>query len=198
MFTGIIENTGIVKEVQNNGTNKTFWVTSPLSGELKIDQSLSHNGVCLTIEEIKNGMHRVTAIEETLLKTNLGGWQEGSIVNLERCMQLNGRLDGHIVQGHVDATAECIAVIEKDGSWEYSFTFPEKFSELIIEKGSITLNGISLTIFNVSINNFNVAVIPYTYEHTNINGLQKGDRVNVEFDMLGKYVQRMLQQKAII
>lgn len=198
MFTGIIENTGVIKELQSNGTNKTFWITSPLSGELKIDQSLSHNGVCLTVEEIKNGMHRVTAIEETLLKTNLGAWQLGSIVNLERCMQLNGRLDGHIVQGHVDVTAECIAVIEKDGSWEYSFTFPEKFSALIIEKGSITLNGISLTLFNVGINSFSVAVIPYTYKHTNINVLKKGDGVNIEFDMLGKYVQRMLQQKAII
>ena len=198
MFTGIIENTGVIKELQSNGTNKTFWITSPLSGELKIDQSLSHNGVCLTVEEIKNGMHCVTAIEETLLKTNLGTWQLGSIVNLERCMQLNGRLDGHIVQGHVDVTAECIAVIEKDGSWEYSFTFPEKFSALIIEKGSITLNGISLTLFNVGINSFSVAVIPYTYKHTNINVLKKGDGVNIEFDMLGKYVQRMLQQKAII
>ncbi|WP_462222825.1 riboflavin synthase [Ferruginibacter sp.] len=198
MFTGIIENTGVIKELQSNGTNKTFWITSPLSGELKIDQSLSHNGVCLTVEEIKNGMHRVTAIEETLLKTNLGTWQLGSIVNLERCMQLNGRLDGHIVQGHVDVTAECIAVIEKDGSWEYSFTFPEKFSALIIEKGSITLNGISLTLFNVGINSFSVAVIPYTYKHTNINVLKKGDGVNIEFDMLGKYVQRMLQQKAVI
>ena len=117
MFTGIIENTGVIKEIQSNGSNKTFWITSPLSAELKIDQSLSHNGVCLTIEEIKNGMHRVTAIEETLVKTNSGGWQLGSIVNLERCMQLNGRLDGHIVQGHADTTAECIAVIEKDGSW---------------------------------------------------------------------------------
>lgn len=198
MFTGIIENTGVIKELQSNGTNKTFWITSPLSGELKIDQSLSHNGVCLTVEEIKNGMHRVTAIEETLLKTNLGAWQLGSIVNLERCMQLNGRLDGHIVQGHVDVTAECIAVIEKDGSWEYNFTFQEKFSALIIEKGSITLNGISLTLFNVGINSFSVAVIPYTYKHTNINVLKKGDGVNIEFDMLGKYVQRMLQQKAII
>jgi riboflavin synthase len=192
MFTGIIENTGIVREVQKNGTNKTFWVASALSGELKIDQSLSHNGVCLTIEEIKNGMHRVTAIEETLLKTNLGGWQEGSIVNLERCMQLNGRLDGHIVQGHVDATAECIAVIEKGGSWEYSFTFPEKFSALIIEKGSITLNGISLTLFNVGINSFSVAVIPYTYKYTNINVLKKGDGVNVEFDLIGKYINRKI------
>ena len=198
MFTGIIENTGVIKEIQSNGSNKTFWITSPLSAELKIDQSLSHNGVCLTVEEIKNGMHRVTAIEETLVKTNVGAWQLGSIVNLERCMQLNGRLDGHIVQGHVDVTAECIAVIEKDGSWEYSFTFPEKFSALIIEKGSITLNGISLTLFNVGINSFSVAVIPYTYKHTNINVLKKGDGVNIEFDMLGKYVQRMLQQKAII
>ena len=197
MFTGIIENTGVIKELQSNGTNKTFWITSPLSGELKIDQSLSHNGVCLTVEEIKNGMHCVTAIEETLLKTNLGAWQLGSIVNLERCMQLNGRLDGHIVQGHVDVTAECVAVIEKDGSWEYSFTFPEKFSALIIEKGSITLNGISLTLFNVGINSFSVAVIPYTYEHTNINRLKEGDGVNVEFDIIGKYINRktMLENK---
>ncbi len=195
MFTGIIENTGIIKEVQNNGTNKTFWVTSPLSGELKIDQSLSHNGVCLTVEEIKNGMHRVTAIEETLAKTNLGYWQQNSIINLERCMLLNGRLDGHIVQGHVDTTTECIAVAEKEGSWEYSFNVAAAFAALVIEKGSITLNGISLTLFNVTSNSFSVAVIPYTYEHTNIKILKKGDSVNVEFDMIGKYINRKIMLK---
>lgn len=192
MFTGIIEKTGVITEITTNGTNKTFWVSSPLSNELKVDQSLSHNGVCLTVEEILDGMHRVTAIEETLIKTNAGQWQAGSIVNLERCMQLNGRLDGHIVQGHVDATAECIAVIEKEGSWEYTFSFATVFSALVIEKGSITLNGISLTLFNVGDTSFSVAVIPYTYNNTNINTVKKGDVVNVEFDVVGKYVQRMM------
>lgn len=195
MFTGIIENTGIIKEIQTNGTNKSFWVASPLSGELKIDQSLSHNGVCLTIEEIKNGIHRVTAIEETLAKTNLSYWQRGSIINLERCMQLNGRLDGHIVQGHVDTTTECITVVEKEGSWEYIFKLADTFTALVIEKGSITLNGISLTLFNVTNNSFSVAVIPYTYEHTNIKVLKKGDIVNVEFDMIGKYINRKMMLK---
>jgi riboflavin synthase len=198
MFTGIIENTGIVKEILTSGTNTSFWIASALSGELKIDQSLSHNGVCLTVEEVANGMHRVTAIEETLSKTNLGQWKEGTVVNLERCMPMNGRLDGHIVQGHVDATAECIAVIEKQGSWEFTFTFPPQFSALVIEKGSISLNGISLTVFNVGITTFSVAIIPYTYEHTNINTIKQGCRVNIEFDILGKYVQRMMDQRAAI
>jgi riboflavin synthase len=192
MFTGIIESMGRVKEVFATGTNKTFWVASPLSAELKIDQSLSHNGVCLTVEEVKEGMHRVTAIEETLKKTNLGYWKANhTLVNLERCMQLNGRLDGHIVQGHVDGVAQCTAVIEKDGSWEYNFSFNEAFATLVIEKGSVTLNGISLTLFNVSNNSFSVGIIPYTYEHTNINAVQKGDWVNVEFDVVGKYVARL-------
>ena len=198
MFTGIIENTGIVKEIVTNGTNKAFWIASPLSTALKIDQSLSHNGVCLTVEEIKESMHRVTAIAETLAKTNLEQWEPGTVVNLERCMQMNGRLDGHIVQGHVDAVAECIAVIEKDGSWEYHFKFPETFAGLVIEKGSITLNGTSLTLFNVGKDSFTVAIIPYTYHHTNINTITKGGLVNIEFDILGKYVQRMLQLKTTI
>jgi riboflavin synthase len=194
MFTGIIEKTGVVTEITSNGTNKTFWISSALGSELKVDQSLSHNGICLTVEEVLDGTHRVTAIEETLKKTNVGQWQPGAIVNLERCMQLNGRLDGHIVQGHVDAVAECTAVIEKEGSWEYSFSFPAAFSALVIEKGSITLNGISLTLFNVGDTNFSVAVIPYTYGHTNINTVKKGDWVNVEFDVVGKYVQRMMSK----
>ena len=193
MFTGIIETTGIIKEIIIKGTNKTFWVASPLAIELKIDQSLSHNGVCLTIEEIKAGMHRVTAIEETLFKTTLGSWQKDSTINLERCMQLNGRLDGHIVQGHVDCTATCIEVVDKAGSWEYSFVYPRQFAAFIIEKGSVTINGISLTCFNVTDETFAVAIIPYTFEHTNMSDLQKADMVNIEWDVVGKYVQRQLQ-----
>ncbi len=191
MFTGIIEKTGIIKEIINLGTNTSFWVESELATELKIDQSLSHNGICLTVEEIKNDMHRVTAIEETILKTNAGDWAAGNVLNLERCMQLNGRLDGHIVQGHVDCTAECDEVIDKLGSWEYSFTFPEKFAAFIIEKGSVTVNGISLTCFNVTNNRFTVAIIPYTFEHTNISSLKKGSMVNIEWDVVGKYVARI-------
>ena len=195
MFTGIIESTGTIKEIVTTGTNKSFWVSSSLAGDLKIDQSLSHNGVCLTIEEIENGMHRVTAIEETLVKTNLGSWQKDTIINLERCMQMNGRLDGHIVQGHVDCTAKCIKVIEKAGSWEFSFSFPFEFAGFIIEKGSVTVNGISLTCYNVTGNSFTVAIIPYTFEHTNMNSLKKDDIVNIEWDVIGKYVNRMMKIK---
>jgi riboflavin synthase len=195
MFTGIIEQTGVIQAVITTGANTSFWVTSSLWQDLKIDQSLSHNGVCLTIEEINDGMHRVTAIAETLAKTNLSHWQKGTIVNLERCMPVNGRFDGHIVQGHVDTVAVCTAVIEKEGSWEYSFSFEENFSNLIIEKGSITLNGISLTLFNVGNISFSVAIIPYTDEHTNMHTIKIGDSVNIEFDILGKYIERILSQR---
>lgn len=195
MFTGIIEKMGRVKEIISHGTNKSFWVESPLTQELKIDQSLSHNGVCLTVEEIKDGMHRVTAIEETILKTNLDNWQKESVINLERCMQLSGRLDGHIVQGHIDCTANCVEVFEKAGSWEYSFLFPKQFATFIIEKGSVTVNGISLTCFNVTDEIFSVAIIPYTFEHTNMSDLKKGDVVNIEWDVVGKYVQRIMEIK---
>lgn len=195
MFTGIIEATGHIKSLETNGSNISFWIESPLASQLKIDQSLSHNGVCLTVEAIEGDLYKVTAIEETLTKTNLGGLKEGSSVNLERCMQLNGRLDGHIVQGHVDSTATCIAVNDKQGSTEFSFRFDEKFASLVIEKGSITLNGISLTIFNVTNNEFTVAIIPYTMEHTNMKQLKKDDRVNIEFDMIGKYVNRIASLK---
>jgi len=195
MFTGIIETTGVVKEIEQNGSNTSFWIESSLSDSLKIDQSLSHNGVCLTVEAVNNGVHKVTAIEETLQKTNLSDLQKGNIINLERCMQLNGRLDGHIVQGHVDTTAECIKVIEKNGSWEFIFEIDKKFASLIIEKGSITLDGISLTIFNVSKKHFTVAIIPYTFEHTNIKQLRKAGFVNIEFDMIGKYVNRIAMLK---
>jgi riboflavin synthase len=195
MFTGIIEKKGVIKEIISLAGNKSFWIESDLSTELKVDQSLSHNGICLTVEEIKAGMHRVTAIEETILKTNAGTWAAGNILNLERCMQLNGRLDGHIVQGHVDCTAQCEAFIEKAGSWEYSFTFPKKFAAFIIEKGSVTVNGISLTCFNVTDKHLTVAIIPYTFEHTNMSSLKKGDMVNIEWDVVGKYVSRVLSLK---
>ena len=192
MFTGIIETTGFVRDVIINGLNKTFWIESPLSTEFKVDQSVSHSGVCLTIEEIKGSQHRVTAIDETLKKTNLDTWVTGSLVNIERCLPLNGRLDGHFVQGHVDSTAICVNRIEKGGSWELEIEYPEKFAELIIEKGSVCLNGISLTAFNVSKNSFSVAIIPYTFEHTNSKEIAKGSVVNLEFDLLGKYIQRKI------
>jgi riboflavin synthase len=191
MFTGIIETIGKVEEIIVSGTNKTFWVASPLSQELKVDQSVSHNGVCLTVEEVRGNRHRVTAIDETLQKSNLGGWQTGDLVNIERCMLMNARLDGHIVQGHVDTTATCISRKTLDGSWEFRFTFPQSFAALVIEKGSISLNGISLTIFNVTLNEFSVAVIPYTFEHTNIKNIDEGSVVNLEFDMTGKYINRL-------
>lgn len=192
MFTGIIETIGHIEEVLTVGTNKTYWISSPISHEFKIDQSVSHNGVCLTVEEIQGNRHRVTAIAETLQKSNLGYWKTGDLVNIERCMLMNGRLDGHIVQGHVDTTATCIERKELDGSWELRFRFPEQFSSLVIEKGSISLNGISLTIFNVAVNEFTVAVIPYTYEHTNIQQMVPQSVVNLEFDMVGKYIARKI------
>lgn len=192
MFTGIIETIGQIEAISSSGSNKTFWITASLSHELKTDQSVSHNGVCLTVEEVQGNRHRVTAIAETLQKSNLGTLQTGDLVNIERCLQMNGRLDGHIVQGHVDTTAACINRRELDGSWEFRFRFPEAFAMLVIEKGSISLNGISLTIFNVALNEFSVAVIPYTFEHTNIKNIQTGSVVNIEFDMMGKYVNRML------
>ena len=192
MFTGIIEAFGIIHSVEKQGTNSTFWISSPVSPELKTDQSVAHNGVCLTVEEIKESMHKVTAIDETLKKTNLADWQERTLVNLERCMTMNGRLDGHIVQGHVDTTAVCIEKKDSGGSWEFIFEFPREFAALVIEKGSVSLNGISLTVFNAGANTFSVAIIPYTYAHTNIQQVDEGSTVNIEFDMIGKYVNRML------
>ena len=191
MFTGIIETTGRIEEIISNGTNKTFWVASPLSQEFKADQSVCHNGVCLTVEEVQGNRHRVTAIAETLQKSNLGEWQTGYLVNIERCLPMNGRLDGHIVQGQVDATGVCTERTTLEGSWEYRFRFPDQFASLVIEKGSISLNGISLTIFNVTRNEFSVAVIPYTFEHTNIQNFVAGTKVNLEFDMIGKYINRI-------
>ncbi|HMO60970.1 MAG TPA: riboflavin synthase [Ferruginibacter sp.] len=191
MFTGIVETTGLITGISTAGSNRSFWIQSPISDALKVDQSVAHEGVCLTVEEVKNGTHRVTAIAETLAKTNLAEWHQGGLVNLERCMPINGRLDGHIVQGHVDTTAICTGVDHKNGSWQYSFEFDPAFTHLVIEKGSIAVNGTSLTLFNVGKNNFTVAIIPYTYEHTSIRHLKQGDTVNIEFDIIGKYVSRM-------
>lgn len=193
MFTGIIEQKGIIREIISSGSNKTFWIGSPISGEFSIDQSIAHSGVCLTVEEINKGEHRITAIEETLKKTNVDSWEKDTVVNLERCLQLNGRLDGHIVQGHVDTVATCTDLVKKNGSWEYTFRFDTSFAALVIEKGSITVNGISLTLFNALDDSFRVAIIPFTYEHTNMQYLKINDEVNIEFDMIGKYVNRFMQ-----
>lgn len=197
MFTGIIETLGLIKEVNISGTNRQFWVESEISGELKIDQSVSHNGVCLTVDELRPGQHRVTAIRETLNKTNLASWEPGTFINLERCLKANDRLDGHFVQGHVDATGTCTSKKELNGSWEFRFRFPADKAALMIEKGSIAVNGISLTCFNVGMDEFTVAIIPYTYGHTNFKQLNETDTVNLEFDVLGKYIQRISSLKQV-
>jgi riboflavin synthase len=195
MFTGIIESTGIIKEIFPNGSNKTFWIESAISGELKIDQSLNHNGVCLTVEEIRDKSHRVSAIKETRDKTNLDDWKSGTIINLERSLKLDSRIDGHLVQGHTDTTATCIKIKEKKGSTEFVFEFPKKFAPYLVEKGSICLDGISLTVFDVTKKRFTVAIIPYTLQHTNMQYVKEGDQVNLEFDLIGKYILRKLSLK---
>ena len=193
MFTGIIECIGEVVTIEKIGTNLRFLINSPILKELKIDQSVSHNGVCLTIESLAENGHWITAIEETLNKTELSFWVERKQINLERCMLMNGRIDGHIVQGHVDLTAVCIEKKELDGSWEFSFQFPKEYAHLVIEKGSISINGTSLTCFNVERDRFSVAIIPYTYKNTNIHQVDLGTAVNIEFDILGKYIQRRME-----
>lgn len=195
MFTGIIETIGVVKECWQSGLNKSFWIESAISHELRIDQSVAHEGVCLTVEEIKGNLHRVTAINETLIKTTLNDWQTGKEINLERSIQLSARLDGHIVQGHIDTTANCISKIEIDGSWIYQFQFASTrmFESLIVEKGSIAINGISLTLFDVGKNLFKVAIIPFTYNHTTIKEIIPVSITNIEFDIIGKYVLRSQQ-----
>jgi len=192
MFTGIIESLGTIKEIAVWGTNKTFWIESALSPSFKIDQSVSHDGVCLTVEDVQENLHKVTAVQETLDKTNLNRWQIGTVVNIERSLLPTNRLDGHFVQGHVDTTGTCRKIKDKDGSHEYEFEFAKKFASLIIEKGSICINGISLTAFNVKKHSFKVAIIPYTFEHTNLQFLIQGDKVNLEFDMIGKYILRKM------
>jgi riboflavin synthase len=192
MFTGIIETMGKVTEITNMGTNKTFWIEAALFPELKVDQSLAHNGVCLTVEELKDNLYKVTAVEETLRKTNLTQWQIGTSVNLERSLLPSSRLDGHFVQGHVDGTGVCKNLKNLEGSWEIEFEFEKKFAPLIIEKGSVCVNGISLTAFDVKKKTFKVAIIPYTCTHTNLQFLQEEDTVNLEFDLIGKYITRKL------
>lgn len=193
MFTGIIENEGIIEEVRENGGNRTFLVRSSLTRELKVDQSLAHNGICLTVEALREDVYQVTAVAETLSKTNAGEWRKGNRLNLERAMLVNGRLDGHLVQGHIDTVGSCSKVEENNGSWLFEFRFPENFAPLVIEKGSIAVNGISLTAWNVTKTSFSVAVIPFTYEHTNLKDLKIEDTVNLEFDMVGKYISRISQ-----
>ena len=192
MFTGIIEDLGEIKEISIEKSNRVFFIKSDIASELKIDESVSHNGICLTVENIKKDVYSVTAIQETLEKTNAALWNPGDSINLERSMKMNGRLDGHIVQGHVDGTAICTERKDKEGSIEFSFQFEENFAPLIIEKGSVCINGVSLTAFNVGKNNFTVAIIPYTLSHTNFKTLMEDNIVNIEFDILGKYVQRIL------
>ena len=192
MFTGIIEDIGTVTQIKREGTNVHFTVTSNISKELKIDQSIAHNGVCLTVTACDNSSHVVTAIQETLDKTNLGSWQIGSLVNLERCLKIGDRLDGHMVQGHVDTTAECVSKKDQDGSWVFTFKYAKKPGFITVEKGSITINGTSLTVFDSMDDSFSVAIIPYTYEHTNFKHIEVGSSVNLEFDILGKYIAKMM------
>ena len=192
MFTGIIEAAAEIVTVETEGTNKTFTLKSPIASEFKIDQSISHNGVCLTVTEISGDTYKVTAVEETLLKTKLNSVKKGSKINLERCMPADGRFDGHIVQGHVDQTAVCIKAEARDGSWLYDFEYDPAQGNITVEKGSICINGVSLTVFNSKSNTFRVTIIPYTYSFTNFHELKEGDTVNLEFDILGKYIKRIL------
>jgi len=193
MFTGIVETTGKITRIENELTNIHIWITCSFVNELKIDQSVAHDGVCLTVVEIKNNEYRVTAIQETLDKTNLKTWKVGSFVNIERCMPANGRFDGHIVQGHVDETAKCFQVLDQQGSWKYSFHLNSLKSNLIVEKGSICINGTSLTVAEVNENHFSVFIIPYTFEHTSFKYIKPDSIVNIEYDIIGKYVAKMLQ-----
>ncbi|MGY5846022.1 riboflavin synthase [Salegentibacter sp. HM20] len=195
MFTGIIEETGSISKLETAGGNLNIWVKAAMTSELKIDQSVAHNGVCLTVVSLAAEEYMVTAIQETLQKTNLGKLQEGDPVNLERGMRLGDRLDGHIVQGHVDQTAVCTDIKEEDGSWIFSFEYDPGLQNITIEKGSITVNGVSLTVVNSQQNRFSVAIIPYTYEHTTFKHLKAGDEVNLEFDVIGKYVKRIQELK---
>ncbi len=195
MFTGIIETLGKVDKLETEGTNLHLTIATPLAAELNIDQSISHNGVCLTVVDIQEDSYTVTAIEETLQKTNLGQLKEGGFVNLERAMILGSRLDGHLVQGHVDQSGICNAIEEKDGSWIFSFEYDRTQNNTTIEKGSITVDGVSLTVINSGVNTFSVAIIPYTYEHTRFNSYKVGSMVNLEFDVIGKYVAKLMQLK---
>jgi riboflavin synthase len=195
MFTGIIETLGIVKEIKKEKDNLHITVSSEITKELKIDQSVAHNGVCLTVIAINGSEYTVTAIKETIEKTNLGYWEVGNFINLERAMKLGDRLDGHIVQGHVDQVGTCKSITEANGSWVFTFEFDKELNNITIEKGSITVNGVSLTVVNSLENEFSVAIIPYTYSHTNFNTLNIGSKINLEFDVVGKYIARMYSLK---
>ena len=198
MFTGIIETTAEVIEILTEGSNLTFVMKSELASELKIDQSLSHNGVCLTVTDIKADTYRVTAVDETLQKTNLKHWKVGSKINLERCMPASGRFDGHIVQGHVDEVGVCINIEELDGSWLFDFGYTNESDNITVEKGSICINGVSLTVFNSRPHTFRVTIIPYTYQFTNFHQMKVNDLVNLEFDILGKYIQKIFNKNVTL
>ncbi|MBP6074214.1 MAG: riboflavin synthase [Flavobacterium sp.] len=191
MFTGIIETLGIIKEIRKEQGNLHLTVASEITHELKIDQSVAHNGICLTVVQIDQNQYTVTAIQETIDKTAIGTWQVGDTINLERAMKLGDRLDGHIVQGHVDQTGTCTSITEANGSWVFTFAYDPALSNITIEKGSITVNGTSLTVVNSAAHSFSVAIIPYTYEHTNFHTYKVGTQVNLEFDVIGKYVARL-------
>ena len=193
MFTGIIESVGEIKSIVQNQKNIDMEILSPISGELRVDESISHNGVCLTVTEFNSKSHKVTLVDETLKKSNFSNVKVGSLLNLERSMKANGRLDGHIVQGHVDDTAKCINIVDQSNSWLYTFKISKDFSNYIIEKGSICVNGVSLTCYNINDDEFTVAIIPHTYEFTNINLINIGELVNIEFDILGKYINKILK-----
>lgn len=195
MFTGIIETLGIVQEVKKEQDNIHVTIDSPLANELKIDQSVAHNGICLTVVAIDGHHYTVTAIGETIKKTNISNWKVGDIVNLERAMKLGDRLDGHIVQGHIDQIGTCVSVQETNGSWFYTFEYDSALQNITIEKGSITVNGVSLTVVDSGRSNFSVAIIPYTHEHTNFNSFVVGTKVNLEFDVIGKYVSKLYGNK---
>lgn len=192
MFTGIIETLGKVTQLVKKQSNLHITIKSAISKDLKVDQSVAHNGVCLTVVALAGDEHTVTAIDETLQKSNIGFFKVGDLVNLERCMQMNGRLDGHIVQGHVDQIAVCKNVEETDGSWVFTFEYDAEKGNVTVEKGSVCVNGISLTVVNSGVNTFSVAIIPYTFEHTNLHSIKSGDTVNLEFDIIGKYVAKMM------
>ncbi|MCF1190396.1 riboflavin synthase [Mangrovimonas sp. AS39] len=195
MFTGIIEDLGNVKDISQEDSNMHITIECSFTNELKIDQSVAHNGVCLTVVQINDSLYTVTAIDETLNKTNLRSLKKGDYVNLERAMKLGDRLDGHIVQGHVDQTAQCKNIENQDGSWIFTFEYDATLNNITIEKGSITVNGVSLTVVNSNTNEFSVAIIPYTLEHTNFKNLKEGDQVNLEFDVIGKYVNRLMEKR---
>ncbi|OAB31557.1 riboflavin synthase alpha chain [Flavobacterium fryxellicola] len=195
MFTGIIETLGTIQEIKKENTNLQITINSSITAELKIDQSVAHNGVCLTVIALTDTTYSVTAIDETIKKTNLINWKTGDLINLERAMKLGDRLDGHIVQGHVDQIGTCTSATETNGSWLYTFEYDENLHNITIEKGSITVNGVSLTVINSKKNQFSVAIIPYTYEHTNFKNFEVGTKINLEFDVIGKYVSRLYANK---